>query len=107
MPSSSVAVLVADDDDDLRALVAFTLSRAGYTVVTARDGSSAFERLDAEPFKLAVLDVNMPNVDGFTVCSHIRSRSNMPVIMLSARDNDADVVHAFEIGADDYIKKPF
>jgi DNA-binding response OmpR family regulator len=107
MPSSSVAVLVADDDDDLRALVAFTLSRAGFTVVTACDGSSAFERLDAEPFKLAVLDVNMPNVDGFAVCSHIRSRSNMPVIMLSARDNDADVVHALELGADDYIKKPF
>ena len=107
MPSSPVAVLVADDDDDLRALVAFTLSRAGFTVVTARDGSGAFERLDAEPFKLAVLDVNMPNVDGFTVCSHIRRRSNMPVIMPSARDNDADVVHALEIGADDYIKKPF
>ena len=105
--STAVTVLVADDDEDIRALVAFTLRRAGFTVVTAHDGSSAFQRLEGEPFKLAVLDINMPNIDGFAVCSYIRHRSRMPVIMLSARDSDADIVHALEIGADDYIKKPF
>ncbi len=105
--STAVTVLVADDDEDIRALVAFTLRRAGFTVVTAHDGSSAFQRLEGEPFKLAVLDINMPNSDGFAVCSYIRHHSRMPVMMLSARDSDADIVHALELGADDYIKKPF
>lgn len=102
-----VTVLVADDDEDIRAVVAFTLRRAGFTVVAVHDGSTALEHLEVESFKLAVLDVNMPKADGFAVCSHIRRRSRMPVIMLSARDSDADIVHALEIGADDYIKKPF
>ena len=105
--SAQAPVLVAEDDHDVRALVAFTLRRAGYDVVTAHDGRSAVEHLDNTQFGLAVLDINMPGANGFAVCEHIRSQSRMPVIMLSARDSDRDIVHAFDIGADDYVTKPF
>jgi len=100
-------LLVADDDDDVLALVAFALRRANFAVVTAHDGPAALAHLRAATFALAVLDINMPGADGFAVCADIRSRSRMPVIMLSARHDDADIVHALEIGADDYIYKPF
>jgi DNA-binding response OmpR family regulator len=100
-------LLVADDDDDVLALVAFALRRAGFPVVTAHDGSAALEQLRATAFALAVLDINMPGSDGLAVLAEIRRRSRMPVIMLSARHDDADVVHALETGADDYVRKPF
>jgi DNA-binding response OmpR family regulator len=105
--SGQDTLLVADDDDDVLALVAFALRRADFAVVTAHDGSAALAHLRAAAFALAILDINMPGANGFAVCADIRSRSRMPVIMLSARHDDADIVHALEIGADDYIYKPF
>jgi len=105
--SSPDTLLVADDDDDVLALVAFALRRADFAVVTAHDGAAALAHLRNATFSLAVLDINMPGADGFAVCTDIRRRSRMPVIMLSARHDDADVVHALELGADDYIHKPF
>ncbi len=100
-------LLVADDDAELLALIGFTLRHAGFDVVTAADGNLALEALRRDPFALTVLDINMPGIDGFMVCETLRARSTMPVIMLSARNEEADIVRALEIGADDYVTKPF
>jgi len=101
-------LLVADDDADLLALLAFALNNVGFEVVPVADGSNALtELLSSTPYRLAVLDVNMPGVDGFTVCERVRRQSSLPVIMLSARNLEEDIVHALSIGADDYITKPF
>lgn len=100
-------ILIADDDPDLLALLGFTIRNAGFDVVTARDGTSALSALATERFALMVLDINMPGADGFAVCQSLRVRSTMPVIMLSARSEEADIVRALEVGADDYLTKPF
>jgi DNA-binding response OmpR family regulator len=100
-------VLVADDDADLRELIAFTLAGAGYLVVKAADGSSAVRRFEEELPDLAVLDINMPGLSGFQVCEAIRARSRVPVMMLTVRGEEADLVRALDLGADDYLSKPF
>lgn len=101
-------VLVADDDADLLALIAFALNNVGFDVVPVADGTRALaELLSPTPYRLAVLDVNMPGLDGFTVCETVRRQSVVPVIMLSARSLEEDVVRALSLGADDYITKPF
>jgi DNA-binding response OmpR family regulator len=100
-------VLVADDDADLRELIAFTLAGAGYLVVKAADGSSAVRRFEEELPDLAVLDINMPGLSGFQVCEAIRARSRVPVMMLTVRGEEADLVRALDLGADDYLTKPF
>ena len=110
MNEDGQVILVADDDDDIRALVVYRLSRAGYEVVEARDGEEALalalERVPA----LAVLDVMMPKLDGYEVTRRLRSDEatrRVPVILLTARVQDADVARGFEAGADDYLRKPF
>jgi DNA-binding response OmpR family regulator len=100
-------VLVADDDADLRELIAFTLAGAGYLVVKAADGSSAVRRFEEELPDLAVLDINMPGLSGFQVCEAIRARSRVPVMMLTVRGEEADLVRALDLGADDFLTKPF
>lgn len=100
-------VLIADDDADLLALVDFTLRHAGFEVVAARNGTKALEAFTREKFSLVILDINMPGLDGFAVCEGIRAQSTVPVMMLSARDQEADMVRALEAGADGYITKPF
>jgi DNA-binding response OmpR family regulator len=100
-------VLVADDDADLRELIAFTLAGAGYLVVKAADGSSAVRRFEEELPDLAVLDINMPGLSGFQVCEAIRARSRVPVMMLTVRGEEEDLVRALGLGADDYLTKPF
>jgi DNA-binding response OmpR family regulator len=100
-------LLVADDDADLLALIEFALRNAGFAVTTAADGTRALDAFGRGTFELVVLDVNMPGADGFTVCSTLRARAATPVIMLSARTDEADIVRAFELGADDYVTKPF
>jgi DNA-binding response OmpR family regulator len=100
-------VLVADDDADLRELIAFTLSQAGYLVVKAADGSAAVRRFEEESADLVVLDINMPGLSGFQVCEAIRARSRVPVMMLTVRGEEEDLVRALELGADDYLIKPF
>ena len=103
-------VLAADDDEDILELVAFRLERSGYTVLKARDGEEALQvARDALP-DLAVLDVMMPKLDGFEVTRRIRAdgaTKAMPVILLTARAQDADVQAGFDAGADDYLRKPF
>lgn len=100
-------ILVADDDPDLLDLVAYALGQAGYLVVKASDGSTALARFAAEAPDIAILDINMPGASGFEVCSAIRSRSTAPIMMLTARGEEQDVVRALDLGADDYLTKPF
>jgi DNA-binding response OmpR family regulator len=100
-------VLIADDDADLRELIAFTLSQAGYLVIKAGDGPAAVRRFEDEAADLVVLDINMPGMSGFQVCEAIRSRSAVPVMMLTVRGEEEDLVRALGLGADDYLTKPF
>ncbi len=100
-------ILVADDDHDLRELIGFTLSQASYFVVKAPDGPRALSLFAAETPDLLVLDINMPGASGFQVCESVRQRSRVPIIMLTVRGEEEDLVRALELGADDYLTKPF
>jgi DNA-binding response OmpR family regulator len=102
-----VKLLVADDDQDLLALISFTLSQAGYLVVRASDGPGAIRAFQAEAPDLVILDINMPGASGFQVCEAIRAKSRAPVMMLTVRGEEEDLVRALELGADDYLTKPF
>ncbi|MSR23076.1 MAG: response regulator transcription factor [Gemmatimonadetes bacterium] len=100
-------ILVADDDRELRDILAFALRRAGYLVVEAMDGERALEAFRREGPNLVVLDVNMPKMDGFEVCRRIRAESAVPILMLTVRGQEEDVVKGLDSGADDYMAKPF
>jgi DNA-binding response OmpR family regulator len=103
-------VLAADDDEDILALLAFRLERSGYSVLQARDGEEALELAREKKPDLAVIDVTMPKLDGFELTRRLRAEEvtrRMPIILLTARTQDADVERGFETGADDYIRKPF
>ena len=100
-------ILIADDDRDLRELIGFTLTQAGYLVMKSGDGPSAVQTFENESPDLVVLDINMPGMSGFQVCEAIRKRSRVPVIMLTVRGEEEDLVRALELGADDYLTKPF
>jgi len=100
-------MLVADDDVELRELIAFTLSQAGYLVIKASDGSAAVRLFAEESPDLVVLDINMPGLSGFQACEAIRARSRVPVMMLTVRGEEEDLVRALGLGADDYLTKPF
>jgi DNA-binding response OmpR family regulator len=106
MPDSSTILLV-DDEDSVQKLLTYPLEREGFRVVQAWDGEEALERFDAEPIDLVVLDVMLPKLDGLEVCKRLRARSAVPIIMLTARDDELDKVLGLELGADDYITKPF
>jgi DNA-binding response OmpR family regulator len=99
--------LVVDDDRVLADVVAFTLRRAGYEIVQAYDGETALRVWKEEAPDLIVLDVNLPKLDGFTVCKRIRDESHTPIILLTVRDKEDDIVLGLDLGADDYIPKPF
>lgn len=100
-------VLIVDDDLALADVVSFTMRRAGFEVVTAYDGQAALDRWDDENPDLIILDLNLPKLDGLKVCQRIRSQADTPIIILSVRGEEDDVVSGLEIGADDYIIKPF
>jgi len=106
MPSSSTILLV-DDEESIQTLLTYPLERDGYTVVQARDGEEALRRFEEDPIDLVVLDVMLPRLDGLEVCKRLRSQSNVPIIMLTARGEELDKVLGLELGADDYITKPF
>ncbi len=99
--------LIVDDDRVLADVVSFTLRRAGFEVVLAHDGRAALDRFREDVPQIVILDLELPGVDGLEVCRTIRSQSDTPIIMLTVRDSDEDVVRGLEIGADDYITKPF
>lgn len=100
-------ILIADDDLELLALIGFTLSQSGFAVVKAADGITAMRLFAQEGPDLVVLDINMPGTSGFDVCARIREQSRVPVMMLTARGEEEDLVRALELGADDYLNKPF
>jgi DNA-binding response OmpR family regulator len=102
-----VKILVADDDPDLRALISFTLSQGGFEVCVADNGRTALDQFEIEDPNLLVVDLNMPHIDGFEVCRTVRQRSKIPVMVLTVRDSEDDLVTAFDCGADDYVRKPF
>lgn len=99
--------LVVDDDRVLADLVAFALRREGFDVIQAHDGEAALRRWAEEQPDLLILDVNLPKLDGFAVCRAIRTQADTPIILLTVRGDEDDVVRGLELGADDYIAKPF
>jgi DNA-binding response OmpR family regulator len=106
MPDSSTILLV-DDEDSIQKLLAYPLEREGYRVLQARDGEEALRRFASEHVDLVVLDIMLPKLDGLEVCKRLRAESEVPIIMLTARDDELDKVLGLELGADDYITKPF
>lgn len=100
-------ILVADDDPDLLDLVAYALGQAGFLVVKAKNGTEALSAFKAETPDLVILDINMPGATGFEVCASLREQGSAPIIMLTARGEEQDLVKALELGADDYLTKPF
>lgn len=99
--------LVVDDDLALADVVAFTLRRAGFEVIVAHDGQSALDRWQLEAPDIIILDLNLPKLDGLQVCQRVRAQAETPIIILSVRGDEDDIVRGLQIGADDYIVKPF
>ena len=106
MPDSATILLV-DDEEAVQKLLTYPLEHEGFRVLQARDGEEALERFAGEHVDLVVLDLMLPKLDGLEVCRRLRSRSTVPIIMLTARDDELDKVVGLELGADDYITKPF
>jgi DNA-binding response OmpR family regulator len=106
MPDSSTILLV-DDEDSVQRLLTYPLERDGFRVVQARDGEQALRMFGDQRIDLVVLDLMLPKVDGLEVCKRLRADSNVPIIMLTARGEELDKVLGLELGADDYITKPF
>jgi DNA-binding response OmpR family regulator len=100
-------VLIVEDDLALSDVLSFTLRRAGFDILTAYDGTAAIQGWEQEQPDLVLLDLNLPKRDGLSVCRHIRDHGATPIIMLSVRGGDEDVIKGLEMGADDYIVKPF
>lgn len=100
-------ILLVDDDPRLRELVGMALERAGHVVVKAADGQMALVHAARETPDLIVLDVGLPELDGFEVCRRIRTQSQVPILFLTARDDEIDRILGLELGADDYVTKPF
>lgn len=103
-------ILIADDDPNIGMLLQASLEESGeegFDVVTVTNGLEAVDRFRQEPFDLVILDVMMPYVDGFTACRTIREEADIPIVILTARDGTDDVIQGFELGADDYVTKPF
>jgi DNA-binding response OmpR family regulator len=102
-----VKLLVVDDDSDMLAVVSFALRQAGYPVVQANSYGTALAVFRSEAPDLAILDINLPGGSGFELCAAMRGESALPIMMLTARGEEADLVRALELGADDYLTKPF
>jgi DNA-binding response OmpR family regulator len=100
-------ILLVDDEDAVQKLLTYPLEREGFRVIPARDGQEALDRFAEETPDLVVLDIMLPGLDGLEVCKRLRARSTVPIIMLTARDDELDKVVGLELGADDYITKPF
>ena len=107
MPDRPPRILLVDDEQSLQTLLSYPLRKDGYEVVQATDGREALARFGEQTFDLVVLDVMMPKMDGLEVCKRMRSRSTVPIIMLTAKTEEIDKVLGLELGADDYITKPF
>jgi DNA-binding response OmpR family regulator len=107
MTEGSARILLVDDEQAVQTLLAYPLRKDGYDVVPAKDGREALDLFSGGRFDLVVLDIMLPKLDGIEVCRRLRSRSQVPIIMLTAKDDEIDKVIGLEMGADDYITKPF
>jgi two-component system response regulator RegX3 len=107
IPSVSRTILLVEDEPTLRETLAYNLEQDGYRVITAADGREALERFRAQPPDLLVLDLMLPELSGMEVCRIVRQVSDVPILMLTARDSEIDKVVGLEVGADDYVTKPF
>ncbi len=107
MADRSARILLVDDEQSIQTLLSYPLRKDGYEVVQASDGRQALDRFAEQPFDLVVLDVMLPQLDGLEVCRRLRARSAVPIIMLTAKAEEIDKVVGLELGADDYITKPF
>src|SRR5947208_5338944 len=107
MAPGQARILLVDDEQAVQKLLTYPLRKEGYEVVEARDGQEALDRFGEERFDLVVLDIMLPKLDGIEVCRRLRSHSQVPIIMLTAKGDEVDKVVGLEMGADDYITKPF
>ena len=107
MPNGSARILLVDDEQSIQTLLSYPLRKDGYHVTSALDGSEALRRFEEGRFDLVILDLMLPRLGGVEVCRQLRSRSQVPIIMLTAKGSETDKVAGLEVGADDYITKPF
>jgi DNA-binding response OmpR family regulator len=107
MVDHSARILLVDDEQSIQTLLSYPLRKDGYEVVNATDGREALDRFSEQPFDLVVLDLMLPQLDGLEVCRRLRANSAVPIIMLTAKSEEIDKVVGLELGADDYITKPF
>ncbi|MGN6816218.1 MAG: response regulator [Solirubrobacterales bacterium] len=107
MPNGSARILLVDDEQSIQTLLSYPLRKDGYHVTSALDGSEALRRFEEGRFDLVILDLMLPRMNGVDVCRQLRSRSQVPIIMLTAKGSETDKVAGLEVGADDYITKPF
>src|SRR5215212_2135101 len=107
MSEEAPRILIVEDEESLADSVRYNLEREGYTVALARDGRDAMERFRSFAPGLVILDLMLPEVSGLDVCRAIRAESDVPIIMVTAKDSEADKVTGLELGADDYVTKPF
>ena len=107
MARGQARILLVDDEQAVQTLLTYPLRKEGYEVVGAMDGQEALDRFSEERFDLVVLDIMLPKLDGIEVCRRLRTRSQVPIIMLTAKGDELDKVAGLEMGADDYITKPF
>ena len=107
MARGQARILLVDDEQAVQTLLTYPLRKEGYEVVGAMDGQEALDRFGEERFDLVVLDIMLPKLDGIEVCRRLRTRSQVPIIMLTAKGDEIDKVAGLEMGADDYITKPF
>jgi DNA-binding response OmpR family regulator len=105
--NGSARILLVDDEQSIQTLLSYPLRKEGYHVTSALDGTEALQRFDEGRFDLVVLDLMLPRRDGVEVCRELRARSQVPIIMLTAKGSESDKVAGLEVGADDYITKPF
>ncbi len=107
MAQASESILIVEDESSIASFVALYLKNAGYSVRTVAKGADALDQVSSDPPSLTILDLMLPDIDGIEVCRRIRKTSDVPILMLTARDEDVDKIIGLEVGADDYMTKPF
>ncbi|HST25754.1 MAG TPA: response regulator transcription factor [Gaiellaceae bacterium] len=107
MAQNSESILIVEDESSIASFVSLYLKNAGYSVRTVAKGADALDQVSSDPPSLTILDLMLPDIDGIEVCRRIRKTSDVPILMLTARDEDVDKIIGLEVGADDYLTKPF